>query len=216
MSVSVEADTAETEQQFEGNVPVEETAGNNLDTMATEDQEQEQMRKEELESRLSSPDGDDSEESLSREERLLEDMLRLKLVGGGASGGHSSLPPKQRIKLYQPRTKLEQFEDILLESQLLDQNLPDLGVAPLDYDKFDLESLSLQEALNGITDYDSADAIFADHDDNEGDVDGDNVDTRESSADRGSCECDSCCDRAVLVQVLTNQNTEQKTLYQFK
>jgi hypothetical protein len=29
----------------------------------------------------------------------------------------------QRIKLYQPKTKLEQFEDILIESQLLEQNL---------------------------------------------------------------------------------------------
>ena len=43
----------------------------------------------------------------------------------------TSLPPKQRIKLYQPRTKLEQFEDILLESQLLEANLPELEVAAL-------------------------------------------------------------------------------------
>ena len=41
----------------------------------------------------------------------------------------ASLPPKQRIKLYQPRTKLEQFEDILIESQLLEASLPEFEVA---------------------------------------------------------------------------------------
>ena len=35
----------------------------------------------------------------------------------------SLLPPKQRLKLFQPRSKLEQFEDILLESQLLEASL---------------------------------------------------------------------------------------------
>ena len=55
-------------------------------------------------------------------------------------------------------------QDILIESQLLDQSLPDLGGAPLDYEKYDLENLSLQDALNGITDFDSTDAIFAERD----------------------------------------------------
>lgn len=53
------------------------------------------------------------------------------------------LPPKQRIKLYQPRSKLEQFEDILIESQLLEQAMPDLAGSPLDYDKFEMEGLGL-------------------------------------------------------------------------
>ena len=55
-------------------------------------------------------------------------------------------------------------QDILIESQLLDQSLPDLGGAPLDYEKYDIENLSLQDALNGITDFDSTDAIFAERD----------------------------------------------------
>ena len=187
---------ADTEHNFEGDMPLDEAG---VDTLEEHDQDQDQLRKDELESRLSTPE---STESLSREEKLLEDMLRMKLVGSGGAN-NTMLPPKQRIKLYQPRTKLEQFEDILLESQLLDQNLPDLGGTPLDYDKFDLESLSLQEALNGITDYDSADAIFADI--NGDDVAGDNPDTRESSSERGSCECDSCVDRAVLVAEMAEE-----------
>ena len=133
------------------------------DTTADEDEN----RNEDLESRLAggSPESMDSHESITREEKLLEEMLRLKLVGSG-SGASAMLPPKQRIKLYQPRSKLEQFEDILIESQLLDQNLPELGGvgAPLDYEKFDLENLSLQDAINGITDFDSSDAIFAEPD----------------------------------------------------
>jgi hypothetical protein len=55
---------------------------------------------------------------------LLPNVLRLKLttstVASTAGVTHASLPPKQRIKLYQPRSKLEQFEDILIESQLLE------------------------------------------------------------------------------------------------
>ena len=129
------------------------------DTIAEDEQ-----RNEDLESRLAggSPESVDSTESITREEKLLEEMLRLKLVGSGG-GATAMLPPKQRIKLYQPRSKLEQFEDILIESQLLDQNLPELGGvgSPLDYEKFDLENLSLQDAINGITDFDSSDAIFA-------------------------------------------------------
>ena len=57
------------------------------------------------------------------------------------------LPPKQRIKLYQPRSKLEQFEDILIESQLLEQAMPDLAGSPLDYDKFEMEGLGLTRYL---------------------------------------------------------------------
>ena len=95
------------------------------DTIA-EDIEQ---RNEDLELRLAggSPESVDSHESITREEKLLEEMLRLKLVGSGG-GASAMLPPKQRIKLYQPRSKLEQFEDILIESQLLDQNLPEFVI----------------------------------------------------------------------------------------
>ena len=129
--------------------------------------EAEQHRKEDLELRLSgggSPESQESSESISREEKLLEEMLRLKLTVGSAS---AMLPPKQRIKLYQPRSKLEQFEDILIESQLLEQAMPDLAGSPLDYDKFEMEGLGLTRegmeglGLTGITDFDTSDAIFA-------------------------------------------------------
>ena len=66
------------------------------DTTAVDDDEH---RNEELESRLAggSPESVDSHESITREEKLLEEMLRLKLVGSG-SGASAMLPPKQRIK----------------------------------------------------------------------------------------------------------------------
>ena len=116
----------ESDQHCDGNV-VDDLPLNDdrLEVGDIDDQEsiaEDQLRKDELESRLagSSPGSGsvDSQESLTREEKLLEEMLRLKLVGSGTGASNSMLPPKQRIKLYQPRSKLEQFEDILLESQL--------------------------------------------------------------------------------------------------
>jgi len=177
------------------------------DTTADEDEN----RNEDLESRLAggSPESMDSHESITREEKLLEEMLRLKLVGSG-SGASAMLPPKQRIKLYQPRSKLEQFEDILIESQLLDQNLPELGGvgAPLDYEKFDLENLSLQDAINGITDFDSSDAIFAEPDqetpDDRPEVDQSSF-NRDSESREGSCECESCVERSALVAEMAEE-----------
>ena len=87
------------------------------------------------------------------DERLLEELLRLKLTslpgttgngqGGLAglpgNGGESSnsavtsasansslLPLSKNRGLFQPRSKLEQFEDIIFESQLLEAALPEL------------------------------------------------------------------------------------------
>ena len=141
VSVETEADSDQQREAVQDQDPAQAATGTNIDI---EDQEvaavasQELLRKEDLESRLGgSPESCDSQESLTREEKLLEEMLRLKLVGSSGGATNAMLPPKQRIKLYQPRSKLEQFEDILIESQLLDQNLPDLGGAPLDYEKFD-------------------------------------------------------------------------------
>jgi len=176
------------------------------DTIAEDEQ-----RNEDLESRLAggSPESVDSTESITREEKLLEEMLRLKLVGSGG-GATAMLPPKQRIKLYQPRSKLEQFEDILIESQLLDQNLPELGGvgSPLYYEKFDLENLSLQDAINGITDFDSSDAIFAepnqDNPDDRPEVDQSSF-NRDSSSRSGSCECESCVERSALVAEMAEE-----------
>jgi len=179
-----------------------------MDDTNAEDNEH---RNEDLESRLAggSPESVDSHESITREEKLLEEMLRLKLVGSGG-GASAMLPPKQRIKLYQPRSKLEQFEDILIESQLLDQNLPELGGvgSPLDYEKFDLENLSLQDAINGITDYDSSDAIFAEPGqetpDDRPEVDQSSF-NRDSSSRSGSCECESCVERSALVAEMAEE-----------
>ena len=209
MSVSVETE-ADAEQQRDQEDPAA-AAVTNIDMQDDEIAAAEELlRKEDLESRLGgSPQSCDSQESLTREEKLLEEMLRLKLVGSSGGATNAMLPPKQRIKLYQPRSKLEQFEDILIESQLLDQNLPDLGGTPLDYEKFDLENLSLQEALNGITDFDTSDAIFADKntdnlDDEIPDLDGSDRE-RESSSLSGSCECESCVERSVLVAEMAEE-----------
>ena len=85
------------------------------------------------------------------DERLLEELLRLKLTslpgttgssqgglaglpGGGdtsnsavTSASSSSLLPLSKNRgLFQPRSKLEQFEDIIFESQLLEAALPEL------------------------------------------------------------------------------------------
>ena len=102
-------------------------------------------------------DDSDSEEfdvQLSpSDERLLEELLRLKLTSlpgttGNGQGGLASLPPggvdssnsavtsasatssllplSKNRGLFQPRSKLEQFEDIIFESQLLEAALPEL------------------------------------------------------------------------------------------
>jgi len=136
---------------------------------------------------------------------LLEDMLRLKLseTGGGVEQRHTPmLPPKQRIKLYQPRSKLEQFEDILLESQLLADSLPSLpspdGVSgPLDYEQ--LEALS--QGL--VTDFEASDRIFREAEDRLGEPElGPQGD---SASQSDSCSCDSCVERHVLVQEMAEE-----------
>ena len=69
------------------------------------------------------------------------------------------MPPKQRIKLYQPRTKLEQFEDILLESQLLETNLPEYEVAAI-AEAAGLSVTDLEFDLMEGFDFEASDAIF--------------------------------------------------------
>ena len=97
-------------------------------------------------------DDSDSEEfdvQLSpSDERLLEELLRLKLTslpatatGNNPAGSNpgdlssnsavtasaaSLLPLSKNRGLFQPRSKLEQFEDIIFESQLLEAALPEL------------------------------------------------------------------------------------------
>ena len=95
-------------------------------------------------------DDEDEEDSDSEEfdvqlspsdERLLEELLRLKLTSlpatsGSSQGGDESsnpaasvaslLPLSKNRGLFQPRSKLEQFEDIIFESQFLEAALPEL------------------------------------------------------------------------------------------
>ncbi|CAB4056278.1 unnamed protein product [Lepeophtheirus salmonis] len=65
----------------------------------------------------------DCEEDGMMQDKLLEELLRLRLrladnSCSNSSSSSSMLPPKQRLKLFQPRSKFEQFKDILQESQL--------------------------------------------------------------------------------------------------
>ena len=76
------------------------------------------------------------------------------------------MPPKQRIKLYQPRTKLEQFEDILLESQLLETNLPEYEVAAI-AEAAGLSVNDLEFDLMEGFDFEASDAIFNEVEDEE-------------------------------------------------
>ena len=118
---------------------------------------------------------------VTEDERLLEELLRLKLTSSAVvpeavTGASSLLPPKQRIKLFQPRTKMEQFEDILIESQLFESS-PELATSAVET----LALAGLPNALDGggpaatsfgaaaavsagLLDFDATDAIFCDSD----------------------------------------------------
>ena len=72
------------------------------------------------------PDSEEFEVQLSpSDERLLEELLRLKLTSLPHSPGSSEVM-KSKVAPFLPKTKLEQFEDIIFESQLLEAALPDL------------------------------------------------------------------------------------------
>ena len=100
-------------------------------------------------------DDEDEEDSDSEEfdvqlspsdERLLEELLRLKLTSlpatsGSSQGGEEAINPAASVAsllplsknrgLFQPRSKLEQFEDIIFESQFLEAALPELEGKPM-------------------------------------------------------------------------------------
>ncbi len=112
---------------------------------------------------------DDGEDSLAQQGRLLEELLRLQL-STQPEATSVQLPPKRRVQLYQPRTKLEQFEDILLESRLLERSAAS--------DKLEL----LHD--DGL-DFDASDAIFNESISL-------TVRTEEKTTD---CRCPSCQER---------------------
>lgn len=108
-------------------------------------------------------DSDEFDVQLSpSDERLLEELLRLKLTSLPPDVATSSLLPvggvgAAGLNLFQPRNKLEQFEDILLESQLLEAALPEVTGADANF-----ESVGF--------DFEASDAIFKDDDDIEEEV----------------------------------------------
>ena len=108
-------------------------------------------------------DSDEFDVQLSpSDERLLEELLRLKLTSLPPDVATSSLLPVAGVggaglNLFQPRNKLEQFEDILLESQLLEAALPEVTGADSNF-----ESVGF--------DFEASDAIFKDDDEIEEEV----------------------------------------------
>ena len=80
------------------------------------------------------------------------------------------------LNLFQPRNKLEQFEDILLESQLLEAALPEVTASDSNF-----ESVGF--------DFDASDAIFKDDDDDEEEEE-DVVENEDND-----CDCNTCKER---------------------
>lgn len=129
-------------------------------------------------------DEDPSPDDLLEQERLLEELLRLQLqplTGQSASpgAGHASEKAglsdstgllggaKARAGLFQPRTKLEQLEDILMETQFLDSSTfsSDLtrAISQLGREAGDSLPLKTLTDLDMLDlDYESTDAIFRD------------------------------------------------------
>ncbi len=128
-----------------------------------EEEEEDELEDEDL-------DKDDVRETSPQEERLLEELIRLRLSSQPEATA-SQLPPKQRIQLYQPRTKLEQLEDILMESQLLEQSgftkglekalatAADTSPSSSILDGLDLELLRQCGSIDSV-DFEVSDAIF--------------------------------------------------------
>ena len=129
-------------------------------------------------------DSEDFDVHLSpSDERLLEELLRLKLTSLPSDTTSSSILPVSRnraggVNLFKPKSRLEQFEDILIESQLLEAALPELEVA----------AASLAASNNGFEsvgfDFDASDAIFNDQEDVE--------DLEEVN---NECDCSTCRER---------------------
>lgn len=78
------------------------------------------------------PDSEEFEVQLSpSDERLLEELLRMKLTSLPHSPGSTSEVMRGKMSSLLPKTNLEQFEDIIFESQLFEAALPNLGGKPL-------------------------------------------------------------------------------------
>ena len=74
------------------------------------------------------PDSEEFEVQLSpSDERLLEELLRMKLTSLPHSPASSGEVMRGKMSSLLPKTNLEQFEDIIFESQLFEAALPNLG-----------------------------------------------------------------------------------------
>merc|ERR1711971_1111241 len=171
-------------------------------------------------------DEEDDEDSDSEEfdvqlspsdERLLEELLRLKLTSlpgttGNGQGGLASLPPggvdssnsavtsasatssllplSKNRGLFQPRSKLEQFEDIIFESQLLEAALPELEVAAA-------AAVASNASFESVGfDFEASDAIFADDEPSTANAgDNDKDDGEENADEDNDCDCSTCRER---------------------
>ena len=115
----------------------------------------------------SADDGDDEDDGDEEEEEddssasfqltpddasLLEELLKMKLSNLPEAAA-SLLPPKSGggVKLFQPRSKLEQFEDILMESQMMKLS-----------GELRLPARAIDDDFGSVGfDFDASDAIFA-------------------------------------------------------
>ena len=118
----------------------------------------------------------------TEDEKLFEELLRLKLTSAPDATAATLLAPSQRVKMFQPRTKLEQFEDILIESQLLD--------FPSEYPG--TEALTVADDLgalgaSGLLDFDATDAIF-----------NEKVEEQQPNSEGSDCSCTACVNRSQL------------------
>ena len=143
-----------------------------------------------------SPAADDAEE----EEKLLEELLRLKLTSSTPEATATSLlAPKQRsIKLFQPPTKMEQFEDILLESQLLDSSLA--------LSSIDLGGSGANYGSGGLLDFDATDAIFLDKESSKAACDNPpEAEEPEKEDPESPCSCAACRNRSQMEEEKTKE-----------
>lgn len=159
-----EAASEEADTSSDAKPSAEQWEGRKLAQEAERDCNEEEEEEEEDDS---DEDDEDDEVFLVEQQKLLDELLRLRLSDpGGATPPAASA--STRPPLYQPRTPLEQFEDILLESKLLDHRGRDelhraevAGRAGLEWDLLrEYGVINGAAAGQGVHDEEAAEAIF--------------------------------------------------------